>query len=200
MAISSAPFRTSFEKFYAINKGRSKSGEAVGGRGRSTSRTRDSDGFDRQLSEGETMRKKVFSAVLACGLFAAVSAATAYAQVPGGALRARIPFDFSVRGKTMPAGDYEIRRINEEPDSLVILSVSDKHAHAMFVTEPVQPRISPTRAELIFHRYGDSYFLSEIFGGDQTGRELRPSRQERDERRELASNQREPETIALAAY
>ncbi len=58
-----------------------------------------------------------------------------------------------------------------------------------------------SKAEIVFHRYGDSYFLSEVFaGGDETGRELHPSRQERILRREMASNKTEPETVALAAY
>ena len=147
------------------------------------------------------MRKKVFSAVIVCGLLAMVTAATAYAQMPGTVVRARIPFDFKVRGKTLSAGDYEIRRLSDAPDGLEILSVNDKHERAFFVTEPVQPRAFPRRGEIVFHRYGDTYFLSEIFaGGDRTGRELLRSHQERDLRREMASNKTEPETVALAAY
>ena len=147
------------------------------------------------------MRKRVFSAALTCGLLAAVAAATAYAQMPGTTLRTRIPFDFSIRGKILPAGDYEIKRINDEPDVLVISSIDDRHEKAIFHTEPVEARKIPSKGEVEFHRYGDSYFLSEIFtGGEQTGRELRLSRQERDLKREMASNKTEPETVALAAY
>jgi hypothetical protein len=151
--------------------------------------------------KGETMRKKVFSAALTCGLLAAIAAATAYAQMPGTRMRATIPFDFSVRGKILPAGDYEIRRITDEPDGLIISSVNDMHERALFQTEGVQAREVPRKGEVVFHRYGDSYFLSEIFaGGEQTGRELLPSRQERILRREMASNKTEPETVALVAY
>ena len=147
------------------------------------------------------MRKRVFSAALTCGLLAAVAVATAYAQMPGTTLRTRIPFDFSIRGKILPAGDYEIKRINDEPDVLVISSIDDRHEKAIFHTEPVEARKIPSKGEVEFHRYGDSYFLSEIFtGGEQTGRELRLSRQERDLKREMASNKTEPETVALAAY
>ena len=147
------------------------------------------------------MRKRVFSAALLCGLLAAFTAATAYAQMPGTTLRARIPFDFSIRGKTLPAGDYEIRRVNDEPDLLVISSVNNSHERAIFETEPVEVRKISGKGEVEFHRFGDSYFLSEIFaGGERTGRELRTSRQERDLRREMASNKTEPETVALAAY
>jgi hypothetical protein len=147
------------------------------------------------------MRKRVFSAALTCGLLAAVAAATAYAQMPGMTMRTRIPFDFSIRGKTLPAGDYEIRRVNDQPDVLVITSLNSRHERAIFDAEPVEARKIPRNSEVDFHRYGDSYFLSEIFvGGEQTGRELRITRQERDMRREMASNKTEPETVALAAY
>jgi hypothetical protein len=146
------------------------------------------------------MRKKVFSAALTCGLLAVMAAATAYAQMPETVVRASIPFEFSVRGETLPAGVYEIRRMGDQPDCLRISSVDDKHELAIFETEPVEAR-RISRAEIVFHRYGDSYFLSDVFAGrGQTGRELRPSRQERNLRREMASNNSEPDMVALAAY
>ena len=147
------------------------------------------------------MRKRFFSAALTCGLFAAIAAATAYAQMPGTTMRTRIPFDFSVRGKTLPAGEYEIRRLNDQPDLLVISSINDRHERAVFNTEAIQARTIPGRGVVEFHRYGDSYFLSEIFAaGQQAGREVKRSRQERDMRSEMAGNNTEPETVALAAY
>jgi hypothetical protein len=147
------------------------------------------------------MKKKVFS-VMAAGCFFGLLAATAHAQLPGTELRATIPFDFSIRGKTLPAGDYEIKRITDTPEVLIISSrVNDEHE--IFDTELVEARKTPDRGELIFHRYGDSYFLSEVFaGGEQTGRELPVSRQEKTLRREIASNvnKAKPETVAVAVY
>jgi hypothetical protein len=147
------------------------------------------------------MRKKVFSVALTCAILAVVSAANAYAQMPGTSMRASIPFDFSVRGKILPAGAYEIRRINDGPDGLVISSINDKHERVIFETEPVEAKRISGRGELVFHRYGDSYFMYEVFaGGEQMGRELLTSRQERTLRREMAANKTEPETVSLAAY
>jgi hypothetical protein len=167
----------------------------------STFENRENDGFESLTIKGEMMRKKVFRAALTCGLLAVVAAATVYAQMPGTALRATIPFDFSVRGKIFPAGDYEIRRITDDPGGLIISNVNDMHERAMFGTEPVEARKIPGRGEIVFHRYGDSYFLSEVFtGGEQAGRELLPSRQERTLEREAASIRAKPETVALAAY
>lgn len=147
------------------------------------------------------MTKRVFSAALTCGLLVVLAGATAYAQLPGTTLRATIPFDFSIRGKILPAGTYEIRRALDTPDDLMILSLNDKHEHAIFETESVQARETLRRGQLVFHRYGDSYFLSEVFaGGDNLGRELVPSPQERKLKRELASNKTQPETVSLAVY
>ena len=147
------------------------------------------------------MKKKVFSAALVCGLVALVAAATTYAQLPGTAVRVTIPFDFSVSGRVLPAGEYEIKRIGDEPDVLIISNRNDQHDRAIFETEPVEARKAPSRDEIVFHRYGDSYFMSELFtGGEHTGRELLPSRQEKTLKREMASNKTEPETVALAVY
>jgi hypothetical protein len=147
------------------------------------------------------MKEKIFRAALICSLLTVVTAATAYAQMPGTAVRATIPFEFSVRGKVLPAGDYENRRITDEPGGLLISSLNDKHERIVVDTGSVEARRITKNAEIIFQRYGDSYFLSEVFaGGSQTGRELIPSRQERMLKRQMASNKTEPATVALAAY
>jgi hypothetical protein len=71
----------------------------------------------------------------------------------------------------------------------------------IFETEQVGGRKIFRRSEIVFHRYGDSYFLSEVLNaGQATGRELIPSRAERQLRRQMASNKTEPETVALAVY
>jgi len=149
------------------------------------------------------MNKKVFSVIATCCFLALGAASTAHAQMPGTALRAMIPFDFSVRGRTLPAGEYEIRRITDAPDGLLISGMTN-HDHEIFETKPVDARRISSKAEIVFHRYGDSYFLSEVFaGGEQTGRELPESRQERSLKREMAASndkRNQPETVALAAY
>jgi len=149
------------------------------------------------------MTKKIFSVIATCCFLALGGASAARAQMPGTALRAMIPFDFSVRGRTLPAGEYEISRISGAPDIISISGVTN-HDHEVFETEPVDAKRVSSRAEIIFNRYGDSYFLSEVFGGgEQMGRELPKSRQERNLKREMVANndkRAQPETVALAAY
>ena len=147
------------------------------------------------------MKKQIFSAVVTGCLLALMIAVPAHAQMPGTTIRATIPFDFIVRGKTLPAGNYEIKRFSDSPDGLIIRNVNDNSDHVMFETEPVETSRISSNTEIVFHQYGDSYFLSEVLtGGEQTGRELPPSREERMLRREMARNKTVPETVALMAY
>ena len=143
--------------------------------------------------------KKFFSLVVIGSVLIVFVAATAWAQLPGTAIRATIPFDFKVQGRTLPAGNYEIRRISDESIGLLIRNVDDKHDEAMFETEPLYMRRTAGKDELVFNRYGDVYFLSEVeTAGEQTAREVYPSRSERHLRSQMARNLGEPETARSA--
>ena len=147
------------------------------------------------------MKKHIFGALAIGCLLALTVVIPAHAQAAGTTMRASIPFDFIVRGRTLPAGYYEIRRINDEPNGLVIQNINHRRAESMFETEPVYSSKEPNKSVLVFHHYGDSYFLSEVVtAGSETGEELATSRAERRMRRELASNNAEPETVTLALY
>jgi hypothetical protein len=151
--------------------------------------------------KGEKMKRRVLSlAVCVCVLLPLT--ATAFAQLPGIPIRVNIPFDFMVRGKTLPAGDYEISRLMDETQVLEISNVSNRHESAAIQTEPVLGRVA-NNGKVVFHRYGDSYFLSEIWtAGLETGRELPASHQEKVLKREtLAKGESvEPQIVALAIY
>lgn len=144
--------------------------------------------------------KKLCSVVaVGCLLSVLLLAGSAGAQEPGTRIRASIPFDFVVRGKTMPAGEYDVTRVMDEPITLLLRNVHDKHDEIVFNTDSVEARSIPSRGELIFNRYGDTYFLSEVFtAGEQTGEELNASHKEREMKRDMASNQVGPETVTVA--
>ena len=143
--------------------------------------------------------KKFFSMLVIGSVLTLLVAGTMRAQEPGTVIRASIPFDFIVRGRTLPAGKYEITRISDEPVGLLIRSLDDKRDKAVFETEPVYMRKLARNDELVFHRYGESYFLSEVVtGGEQTAQQLKPSPAEREMRREMAKNQEQPETVTVA--
>lgn len=145
--------------------------------------------------------KKLFSVMVMGCLLSLSLVGSAYAQPPGTAIRATIPFDFTVRGKTLPAGDYELTRIGDESAALLLRNVHVKSEHVVFATEPMEVHRIPHRDVLVFNRYGDSYFLEEVeTAGEEMGRELTPSHAERTLQREraMAQNQAGPEIVTVA--
>jgi len=147
--------------------------------------------------------RRIFTAIVATAFLALAITAPARAQLPGTAMRANIPFDFIVNGKTLPAGNYEVKRLNDEPEGLIIRSVDNKHDHAVFETESMQQNRMPREDQIVFDRFGDTYFLSEVLtGGMETARRLAPTRAERELKREtqMAGTKAQPQTVSIALY
>ncbi len=87
----------------------------------------------------------------------------------------------------MPSGQYAVKTANSQGNVLMIQS-NDAKSSAMRFTNPIEQNKNKTHARLVFHRYGQRYFLAEVWSGsDNTGRQLLKSRQERAIERELAS-------------
>ena len=97
-------------------------------------------------------------------------------------LTANIPFDFSVGGEKLPAGKYWISRAQQSNgDTVVQIRSTDLHSNAIHFTIPVLASRPVKISSLVFHRYGDEYFLAEIWPvGSETGRELPKTRAERE--------------------
>src|SRR5262249_22490324 len=130
------------------------------------------------------------AALLAVGT-ASLSAGSFY-QV-----RANIPFGFMVGSEAFPAGAYTVARLGNGESVLVIRS-GDGRKSVAFLTNGTYSARAREKAGLIFNRYGDQYFLTEVWTvGDLTGRQLIPSRGEREQ--SLGMNEAVPEVIAIAA-
>ena len=128
--------------------------------------------------------------------------ASAKAQTLGSRLTANIPFDFTVAGKKFAAGQYSIVRLNPSAGDQV-LSISSVDDHSFPLTIPVDTRVAKEKSTLVFHRYGDEYFLAQIWpAGATTGRAFFKSRRERQleqEQRTVAANKQDSmvETVTL---
>ena len=104
--------------------------------------------------------------------------------------------------QTLPAGLYELRRIGNDPYLLYIQNVDDRREVAIFFTTRGDEVNLIRQSALVFHHYGDVYFLAEIRSQyEGIARELQPSEQERRMERGLASNNKAPESqsVPLAA-
>ena len=96
-------------------------------------------------------------------------------------LRATIPFDFVVGGKSLPAGEYSVGRAQGSGDTVLLISSADGRANAIRLSRPVVSGFMNSKGKLVFHRYGEQYFLSQVWpAGASTGRELAKSRRERE--------------------
>ncbi len=87
-------------------------------------------------------------------------------------IQADIPFDFMVGDKTFPAGTYTFADPNITPGVLLIRS-RDGHESMLVATRDVENLTRPDETKLVFSRYGDLYFLAQVWTvGDVSGLEL----------------------------
>jgi len=130
--------------------------------------------------------KKVLMIVLTLSLFAIEGAIRARAQVVD-TIVADVPFGFTIRDHTLPAGSYTIRRVDSQPGTMEIRD-ADGERVLMFLTGSAQAAKEPRQTELVFDRFGDRYFLSEIFEeGNSAGAQVPKSRAERSIEKEIAT-------------
>jgi hypothetical protein len=132
------------------------------------------------------MKNVVARGVAKLGLLAAMmiiaASVSANAQSLNYRLTANIPFDFSVGGEKLPAGKYWINRAQQSNgDTVVQIRSTDLHSNLVRFTIPVLAAAPAKNSSLVFRRYGDEYFLAEIWPmGSETGRELPRTRAERE--------------------
>jgi hypothetical protein len=87
---------------------------------------------------------------------------TAAAQLPSSqTLVAQVPFQFNVGNSGVPAGEWTIKRAGSGSLALIM---SNQHAKASLVAmaRPDEAKQAATRCALVFHKYGETYFLTGI--------------------------------------
>src|SRR5882724_11917102 len=139
--------------------------------------------------EGKVIKRlTMLSLVSMFTLCAAAVSANAQLSNP---IRAKIPFDFNVGENKLPAGEYTFSSLSGDYGSKVIsVSSADVSAHVFQSTFAARSLTPKDESTLVFHKYGDQYFLEQIWsGGEQEGTQLPESRGERTARRQLAQTQ-----------
>lgn len=117
------------------------------------------------------MKHMIKLALLTTSSVLSISGASAQAIA-----RAEIPFDFSCQRQAMPRGDYTISIFQER---FIQLSSMDGKTHVVSLFEP-NVKVGGPDTKLVFHRYGDRYFLSEVQTADrELGMKLPTSKAER---------------------
>ena len=105
-----------------------------------------------------------------------------------------VPFAFSVEDHSLPEGKYMIFTVTPER-SIRIVSSDGKHS-AIVNTLPNYANLPSENSRLVFHRYGDEYFLTQVWtaGQDVARNPLSTKRA-----MEIASSGGTPQTFTVLA-
>jgi hypothetical protein len=123
------------------------------------------------------MRNRSFATL---GVLALLATASAFGQ---STLRYDIPFEFHFMDTVMPAGQYDVNVATNNVRNLLSLECYAVRAHGYTVTFGIGGGDNNLSDEgrLVFHKYGDTYYLSEVWTpGDSQGAALAKSKTERE--------------------
>lgn len=145
------------------------------------------------------MKKHALMACTMLSLIITVAVTSVNAQSRSHFMKVTIPFDFAIRDKNLPSGEYIVRRASSaKPEALLIRGV-DGGSDVYVLTNNVRAMTGQSESKLVFRQYGDQYFLSQIWAAeDNTGRELPTSRRERSRDREMARDATKRQTTLIA--
>ncbi len=114
-------------------------------------------------------RRHLLALSIALLFVAAMYPRKANAQIVGD-LQANIPFEFHAGNAKLPAGTYRIRMLDDSDLTLMEIISLDGSRSALFQVQDSDANSAPAHSELIFNKYGDQYFLAELFDeGDASG-------------------------------
>ena len=110
-------------------------------------------------------------------MFASASVSTR-AQTAYG-VRADVPFDFIVGDKTIPAGHITAHGVTADMAGPLSIRNRDQGELALRAGRRVLGTDDSDQCKLVFHKYGDNYFLSQVWvAGSDSGRQLPKSAHE----------------------
>lgn len=124
------------------------------------------------------MKLRILGITAAALLASTILAAPSRAQSVS--LKGNIPFAFSIGDKTLPAGEYTVGRVEWNNETVQLIRSVDGSTSALVNTTPADQSGNDNEMRLIFHRYGNRYFLSQIWYRADAGRELFKSRREKE--------------------
>lgn len=111
-------------------------------------------------------------------------------------VKADVPFDFQAGDKAMSAGNHAVSSISEQVD-LMLNADTDK---AVFLIKSIYVQgAHGQRARLVFRKYGNTYFLSQIWDGrSDTGIQLSQSKREKELSLAMNREPNGPEIVIVA--
>ncbi len=135
---------------------------------------------------------------IAIALFAVSTlgvAAKAVAQEP--AVRATVPFEFTVGGKLLPADTYTI---TSSESGVILIRAADTHFWAETTASHTDQQ-SDRGSVLVFDKYGEKYFLHEVLAPNVAGLNVNvpKSKLEKQVKIQEAKYGGEPQVVLIAS-
>ena len=96
---------------------------------------------------------------------------------------ARVPFAFMVGDSRMPAGEYVVKEMSDDPSVVSIASVDGRQfAFTLTIPSSAYEHETPVQPELVFEKFDNEYFLARVVpeGGIEREIVLTPARTERE--------------------
>jgi hypothetical protein len=111
-------------------------------------------------------------------------------------VRANVPFDFNVGDKTLSAGKIAAREM--APGALAISNV-DKAQHAIRIAHGLTSSNQTGRGKLVFRKYGNRYYLTQVWIPGYNGLEFQKSKTQRALESEMLSKNSATELVTIMA-
>lgn len=135
--------------------------------------------------------KKQITTVVLLSVILVLTAVSMKAQTTS-AFKVEIPFEFIVEGQTYQPGEYTIGRVNRQNPLMLILKTAEGEEAKVLLTRRMRSKNLVKNPSIVFSKYGETYFLSEIWtGNSKNGLQLPEGKIERNSQKfELAKKEK----------
>jgi hypothetical protein len=130
---------------------------------------------------------------LAMSLAVLMSAA---AQAQSTHMKVTVPFEFTAGNVKLPAGEYEVKALGTWGGPALSVQNVNSNAGSIFASISCRSQKPTADAKLVFYRYGQQYFLAEVWNQNSfSGRQIKINQRQT----ELARNQSKDEVVLIAS-
>ena len=108
---------------------------------------------------------RIATCLVLAAAFVAAAAGAANAQVTD-RITFKTNFPFVAGNTTLPAGNYTVTPLDDDPG---VLELSNGKVSVLLDTEADRPSRMPSKTEVTFNKYGNTYILHEIVDPEAQG-------------------------------
>jgi hypothetical protein len=112
------------------------------------------------------MRKQAYTLFATASLVLAIAVVSVHAQAAR-LVVANIPFNFTVKDRTLPAGEYTVEPVRIGGSQALRIQSRDGRITVMVPARFSSAKASQAEPKLIFNRFGEQYFMAQVLGFEE---------------------------------